>query len=283
MTDLLKVRADGHPSLFSAGPHQENKFSVHGGDYQVLSMQLDPEEKIYLEPGTMLSMDPGVTTGCSCDPYNGCLRCCAGEHCQLMTYTNTDPTSKVVHATSVFPNAKIVDINFEHFPEWNFKQGAFMGSSGKVKITPKFAGCQACCCGDQNCLVLNLKKHRKQRGDNSRAFISAGGTIVYRPMQAGENFMADGLNVVGWTKGIEYSITRFATNGFGGFLCQCCCGGEGMFSAYLKAKEDGVVILQSLPFEKFRKAIQPVGQGNASSTGGSTQNAGAPLEEEMRR
>lgn len=84
------------------------------------------------------------------------------------------------------------------------------------------------------------------------AFLEGHGTIMMKLLGAGERLVVDETSVLAWADNIEFGIR--STGG----CCTCCCSGEGFFNAVLNGgKHGGVVILESMPFEKYRAAIVP--------------------------
>ena len=62
-----------------------------------------------------------------------------------------------------------------------------------------------------------------------------------------------------------------------GGLCTCCCGGEGFFNTVLTGP--GLVYVQSMSFQKFKKSMQIAVQQNQGGAGG----GGPPESEAMDR
>jgi len=102
---------------------------------------------------------------------------------------------------------------------------------------------KTCCCAGLGCC-----RQKIQGGDGDIAFLAAGGTLVYRQLEAGETIIVDTKSLVAMENSVEMGI---APNGRIGM---CCCGGEGCFSTTLTGP--GKVFMQSMGFSKFRSAIE---------------------------
>jgi uncharacterized protein (AIM24 family) len=96
------------------------------------------------------------------------------------------------------------------------------------------------------------------------AFVHAGGTVVKKELN-GEKIKVDTGCVVGFTKGIDFSIER------AGGLKSMLFGGEGIFLATLQGH--GTVYLQSLPFSRLADRIIQ----NAPAVGGRRTGEGSLL------
>lgn len=88
-----------------------------------------------------------------------------------------------------------------------------------------------CCCAGFGCC-----RQKITGGTDSVAFLSAGGTVVYRQLKEGETITVDSRSVVAMEEGVTLGI---APNGR---FCMCCFGGEGCFSTTLTGP--GKVFLQ---------------------------------------
>lgn len=91
-------------------------------------------------------------------------------------------------------------------------------------------------------------------------FINGSGTVVQKMLAPKEKVIVDTTSVVGFEEKVELGIERS-----GGF-CSCCCGGEGMFNTTLTGP--GLVVLQSMSFERYRAALQPPVPMDTASGGG---------------
>jgi uncharacterized protein (AIM24 family) len=90
---------------------------------------------------------------------------------------------------------------------------------------------KTCCCAG-----FGLCRQKLTASDESIAFLAAGGTILYRCLEADETITVDTASIVAFEQSVKMGITP------NGRLCTCLCGGEGLFSTTLTGP--GKVYLQ---------------------------------------
>jgi hypothetical protein len=91
--------------------------------------------------------------------------------------------------------------------------------------------CLNCCCAGFGCCRQSIAGTK-----DSVAFLSAGGTIVYRNLKDGERIVVDTASVVAIEESVQLGVVS------NGRFCMCCCGGEGCFATSLTGP--GKVFLQ---------------------------------------
>jgi uncharacterized protein (AIM24 family) len=123
------------------------------------------------------------------------------------------------------------------------KSGAYMGSIGEVKITADCdCNCCSCCCGGMGFIRQSAK-------GSGTVFLNAGGTVVQKVLAPGETIVVDTNSIVGFQESVTFGLKRT------GGCCVCCFGGEGLFNTTLTGP--GLVILQSMSFQKYQQAVAP--------------------------
>ena len=145
---LKGLKASGW-SKFEVAYPDEPKYSITGADSQVVTVQLAGSEQVYSEPGTMMYMSTYVNGDTEC---GGCLnRCCSGESCCTMIFTNTQEDLGFVGLTPNFPSKVIpVDLNSDTVNRALIcKAGSYMAHYGEVEIETNLEcnPCKACCGG----------------------------------------------------------------------------------------------------------------------------------------
>eukprot|EP00613_Pedinella_sp_CCMP2098_P007175 CAMPEP_0171603490 /NCGR_PEP_ID=MMETSP0990-20121206/6049_1 /TAXON_ID=483369 /ORGANISM="non described non described, Strain CCMP2098" /LENGTH=253 /DNA_ID=CAMNT_0012165847 /DNA_START=20 /DNA_END=781 /DNA_ORIENTATION=+ len=237
-----------------------SNYTIIGGDCQVVNIKLAPGESCVCEPGVLMHMDPKLTpsTSYACS----CRRYMSGEGQWRTIFTNNADEPAIVGLTPNRP-AKVVPVDLAMLTAGGAEglycqQGAWMASAGEVVVSAG-AECNPCkmCCAGQGAVKMYL------RGTGT-AFLEGHGTVMMKVLAAGEKLVVDQTAVLGWANTVDLT---FRLNGG---CCTCCCSGEGMFNAVLDGgSKGGVVILESMPFEKFRAAIvQPM----PGQRGGKTNN-----------
>lgn len=216
------------------------RFAISGPDCQILSINLPSSGEVVCEPGSMMFMHPQVRSRVSC---GNCSRVCAGESLCKVTYKNEGSGEAYVALTPNFP-AKVVPIDLKDVGgKLISKSGAYMASLDDVSIKADLDCCTAgCCCG-------GLGFIRQAATGTGTLFLAAGGTIVTKVLAPGEVIVVDTHSIVGYQESVKLGV-RLA-----GGLCMCCCGGEGVFNSTLTGP--GLVVLQSMSFEKYRRAVAP--------------------------
>jgi len=219
---------------------------------QVLSMTVPPGEVIVTEVGSFMYMHPGMDTkveltlcsakGC-CE---GWKRVCGGESCVKVLLLNESSQEGYVGLTPNFP-AKIIPVKFGTHVESGrnliAKGGVFMSQLGDVDV-----GCNLDCGSATWCCAgLGFCRQKLSGPDGSIAFLNAGGTIVYKQLEANETITIDRGSVVGFEDSAKMGCRC------NGGLCTGCCGGEGCFSTTLTGP--GRIYLQSMSFQRFSAAV----------------------------
>jgi len=229
-----------HFTVFSE-PTDEPKYQIIGADSQVVNIRLGPREKLYAEKGVMMHHSDFVspTIECFCDS-----RCCTGESCLVGKYTNHDGSRHgVVGLTPWFPG-KIVPVHLpNHGNAIIARVGSHMANIGDVRVETNLdCNCCTCCCDGVGFVRQEIK------GDGI-AFIAAGGTVLTKVLGNGETLIVDTDSVVAWEKSVTVGIRR------SGGCMSMCFGGEGLFNTTLTGP--GYVVVESMPFSKYKKAIAP--------------------------
>merc|ERR1712137_1363077 len=116
--------------------------------------------------------------------------------------------------------------------------GAAFGSNWS--ISKRVRGLRQCVGGGQG-LFLNVLQ-----GDGT-VFLNAGGTVMTRMLQPGEEIIVDHHSILAVANTVELDV-----RGVGGFMV-CCCAGQGLFNAALRGP--GFVMLQTMGQLKMRKAV----------------------------
>lgn len=247
--DTFGLVDTNHMTCFQVGG--VDKSQVTGADSQVLTLLLDANEQIQTEPGAMMHMSEKVKPSLGCAP-NCCSRCCClGESCWIAYYDNEDQKPGYVALTPNFP-AKVISYDVKDGPMILKKHG-YMAQRGGVELEMN-QDCFSltCCCGALGCC-------RQRISGTGMAFINAGGTILEKDLQDGEEVLIDHNSIVGFQESVTYELVTV------GSLLMCCAGGEGCFQA--KMTGPGKVYMQSMSFEKFVNSLSPSGGAGKAAVG----------------
>jgi uncharacterized protein (TIGR00266 family) len=245
-------------------------YEILGDDIQIVEVELDPGETVIAEAGAMNYMEDGITfearmgDGSRADEgimgklLNVGKRVLTGESIFLTHFTNNGEGKKRVAFAAPYPG-KILPVDMSQVGgELMCQKDAFLAAALGTEIGIAFTRRLGTgFFGGEGFILQRL------RGDGM-AFIHAGGTLVRKKLN-NNIIRVDTGCLVGFTKGIDYSIER------AGSLKSMFFGGEGLFLATLSGT--GMVLLQSLPFSRMADRILE----HAPSAGGSRKGEGSLL------
>ncbi len=232
-------------------------YRILGDDIQLVEIELDPQETVIAEAGSMMYMEDQVRfqtkMGDGSDPNQSLMgklisagtRVLTGESLFVTHFTNHGTRKQKVAFAAPYPG-KIVPIE--------------LGILGGSLIVQK-DGFLCAAKGTKISITLNRRIGsglvggegfilQKLEGDG-KAFIHAGGMVIERRLN-NESLKIDTGCVVGYTPGVDFNIET------SGNLRSMVFGGEGIFLATLRGT--GTVWLQSMPIRKLIQAISPYGK-----------------------
>ena len=241
-------------------------YKIVGDDMQLVEIELDPNESVRAEAGTMMYMEPGIEMqtnlgggggGIGQALFGGLKRALAGESFFITNFTHTGSGKGHVAFAAPYPG-RIIPLELDQLGrEFICQKDAFLCAAKGIDIDIAFTKrLGAGFFGGEGFILQRLK------GDG-RAFIHAGGAVVERELAAGETLRLDTGCLVGMTAGVDYDI-QFV----GGFK-NALFGGEGLFLATLTGP--GLVYLQSLPFSRLADRMVAAtvrNRGEAKGVGG---------------
>ncbi|RDW21092.1 TIGR00266 family protein [Oceanobacillus arenosus] len=244
--------------------NHEIDYKLHGDDMQFVEVELDPQETVIAEAGSLMMMDDEIRMetifgdGSSKD-QGGLMgkllgagkRVITGESLFMTTFTNQGVGKKHVSFAAPYPG-KIIPMDLSEMDGKLICQkdsflaaakGVAVGIEFQRKIGTGFFGGEG--------FIM-----QKLEGDGL-AFVHAGGTIHKRELQAGETLRVDTGCLVAMTGDIDYNIE------FVGGVKTALFGGEGLFFATLRGP--GTVWIQSLPFSRLASRVFAAAPGRGGS------------------
>ncbi|MEZ6103520.1 MAG: TIGR00266 family protein [Pirellulaceae bacterium] len=248
----------------------EVDYQIHGGEMQLVEVELDPQETVIAEAGAMMYMEPGIEfeakMGDGSEPDKGFFgklldagkRKITGESIFITHFTNHSAGKSRVAFAAPYPG-KIMAVDLAKIGERLICQkDAFLCAAFGTKLGIEFTRkLGAGLFGGEGFILQKLE------GDGM-VFIHACGTIIKRKLQ-GETLRVDTGCVVAMTGNIQYDIQQ------AGNLKSMLFGGEGLFLTTLRG--EGTVLLQSLPFSRMANRVLR----HAPSMGGSSRGEGSVL------
>ncbi len=243
----------------------EIDYVIIGDDLQFVEVELDPQETMVAEAGSMMYMTAGIEMqthlGDPSDRDQGLLgkvlsagkRALTGESLFMTTFTNGGAGKQRVAFAAPYPG-KIVPMDLSQLGgEMLCQKDSFVCAARGVRVGIAFnRKVGAGLFGGEGFIMQRLS------GDGL-AFVHAGGTLQHCELGAGEVLKVDTGCIVAFTPGVEYDIK------FVGGIKNTLFGGEGLFFATLRGP--GNVWLQSLPFARLADRIHATGGATGKSTG----------------
>ena len=242
----------------------EIDYKIFGDDIQFVEVELDPNETVIAEAGTMVYMEDGITyesrMGDGSQPDQSVMgklfeagsRLLTGESLFITHFTNRAYGRKKIAFAAPYPGTIIpVDLrqlnNRLIVQKDGFLAAAF-GTRLSITLNRKIG---SGIFGGEGFILQKLE------GDG-RAFIHAGGTVIERQLN-NELLRIDTGCVVAFEPTLNFDIEA------SGNLKSMVFGGEGLFLATMRGT--GKVWLQSMPIRKLVRALSPFGRNKGKEGG----------------
>ncbi len=244
----------------------EIDYKIIGEDIQLVEVELDPNETVVAEAGTMCYMEDGIVfetkmgDGSSADNsvlgkiFQAGSRLLTGESLFMTHFTNRGYGKRKVAFAAPHPGT-IIPINLATLPGNTLiaQKDSFLCAALGTQISITFnQKIGAGLFGGEGFILEKLQ------GDGL-AFVHAGGTIVEKYLN-NETLRIDTGCIVAFEQTLSYDIQK------AGNLKSMVFGGEGMFLATMRGT--GRVWIQSMPLSKLIRTLSPYG-GNANKENGS--------------
>lgn len=250
--------------------NHEIDYVLHGDDMQFVEVELDPQETVVAEAGSLMMMEDSIHmetvfgdgsksqgSGFMGKLVGAGKRLITGESLFMTTFTNTGMGKRKVYFASPYPG-KIIPMDLSQYGEKIICQkDAFLAAAKGVSVGVEFQRKLGTgFFGGEGFIMQKLE------GDGM-AFVHAGGTIMEKQLQPGETLRIDTGCLVAMTKDVNYDIQAV------GGVKTALFGGEGLFFATLSGP--GTVWVQSLPFSRLASrvfAAAPISQGGGGASSG---------------
>ncbi|MDD2621096.1 MAG: TIGR00266 family protein [Syntrophomonadaceae bacterium] len=218
-------------------------YQIFGDDMQIVEVELDPNEGIRAEAGTMMYMEQGIEmqTGTGGGMFKGFKRMLTGESFFITTFLNNGRGKQKVAFGAPYPG-KVVVLDLSRMGgSFMCQKDSFLCAARGIEIEIAFTKrIGAGLFGGEGFILQRLD------GDGL-AFVHAGGTIIEKTLAAGEKLRVDTGCLAAFAPSVDYDIE------FVGGFKNALFGGEGLFLATLTGP--GLVYLQSLPFSRLADRI----------------------------
>lgn len=242
----------------------EIDYKIIGEDIQFVEIELDPQETVIAEAGTMVYMEQGITfdvkMGDGSSPNRGIMdtllsagsRLITGESLFITHFTNKGNGKSRVAFAAPYPGTIIpVDLRQVRNSLIVQKDGflcAAFGTKLTVTLNRKIGSGLL---GGEGFILQKIE------GDG-KAFIHAGGTVIERQL-TNETLRIDTGCVVAYDPQLDFDVETT------GSLKSMVFGGEGLFLATIRGT--GKVWLQSMPIRKLIRALSPVSRNRGKEAG----------------
>ncbi len=251
--------------------NHEIDFHIIGEEMQCVEIELDPQETVIAEAGSLMTMDDAIEMktifGDGSDKTSSLLgkvfsagkRVLTGESLFLTSYTNMGYGKRKATFAAPYPG-KVLPFDLSRLDgKVICQKDAFLCAAKGVAVGIEFQKrIGVGLFGGEGFIMQKLE------GDGL-AFVHAGGTIIERSLNPGETLRVDTGCLVAFSSGIDYNIemVKGIKNAF--------FGGEGLFLATLSGP--GKVWIQSLPFSRLADRII----ASAPKMGGKRKGEGSIL------
>lgn len=250
--------------------NHEIDYKIYGNDMQYVEVELDPNETVIAEAGSLMMMEDAIKMetifgdgskssggGLMGKLFEAGKRKLTGESLFMTTFTNEGYGKRHVYFASPYPG-RIIPMDLS---EYNGKiicqKDAFLAAAKGVAVGIEFQRKLGTgFFGGEGFIMQKLE------GDGI-AFVHAGGSIHRKELQPGEVLRVDTGCLVALTQDVDYDIEMV------GGIKTALFGGEGLFFATLRGP--GTVWIQSLPFSRLASrvfAAAPVTQGGGGASTG---------------
>jgi len=233
--------------------NNEIDFKIYGDDMQFVEVELDPQETVVAEAGSLMMMEDNIhmetifgdgssSSGGIMDKLMGAgKRLLTGESLFMTTFTNVGHGKKHDSFASPYPG-KIIPLDLsEHNGKIICQKDAFLAAAKGVSVGIEFQRRLGTgFFGGEGFIMQKLE------GDGM-TFVHAGGTIIEKKLLPGETLRVDTGCLVAMTHDVDYNIEMVKG------VKTALFGGEGLFFATLRGP--GTVWIQSLPFSRLASRI----------------------------
>ena len=235
----------------------EIDYKIIGEDIQIVEIELDPNETVIAEAGSMLYMEEGIQfetkMGDGSEPNQGFFgkllqagtRVITGESLFMTHFTNRGVGKRKVAFAAPYPGT-VMPINLASMSGNTLiaQKDAFLCAALGTKLSIQFNQRLGSGFFGGEGFILE-----KLQGDGM-AFIHAGGVVIERTLN-NEMLRVDTGCVVAFEPSINFDVQR------AGGLRSMVFGGEGLFLATLRGS--GKVWIQSMPISKLVQRLAPHG------------------------
>ncbi|HEC75888.1 MAG TPA: TIGR00266 family protein [Thermoplasmatales archaeon] len=217
-------------------------YKITGDNLQVVTIELDKNDKVYAEAGSLVYMSPNVKMEAKA---RGGLLKAIGRKFAGETFFLTEFTSNGKGLVGFAGNAPgtILPLEIDKNKGFIVQKDAFLCAEDGVELSITFQRrLGSIFFGGEGFILERLS-------GKGIAFVHACGDFIEMDLKEGESIKVDTGSVVGWEESVDYDIQRVKG------IKTIFFGGEGLFLTHLKGP--GKVILQSMTLHNLAMALAP--------------------------
>ncbi|UCF12899.1 MAG: TIGR00266 family protein [Thermoplasmatales archaeon] len=219
------------------------KYKISGDNLQLVTLEIDPQEKIYAEAGALVYMSNNMNMEAKMRGgfLKGLGRTIAGETLFLTEFTSVGGTGLVSFGGRAPGTIKPIEL--DEGKEFLVQKDAFLCAEDSVDMSIAFQKrLGAAFFGGEGFILEKLT-------GKGTVFIHACGDFVEFDLKPDQVMKVDTGSVVGWDGTVNYDIERVKG------IKTMFFGGEGLFLTSLRGP--GHVIIQSLDLGNLASALRP--------------------------
>jgi uncharacterized protein (TIGR00266 family) len=219
------------------------EYKITGDNLQLVTLQIQPNEKIYAEAGSMIYMSGNISMEAKMRGglLKGLGRKIAGETLFLTEFTTSGGTGMVSFGGNAPGTIKPITIDSGN--EFLVQKDAFLCAEDTIDLSIAFQKrLGAAFFGGEGFILEKLS-------GSGVTFVHACGDFVEFDLEQGQILKVDTGSVVGWEGTVTFDIERVKG------IKTMFFGGEGIFLTTLKGP--GKVIIQSMDLGRLAHALQP--------------------------
>jgi uncharacterized protein (TIGR00266 family) len=228
----------------------EIDYKIIGTGIQGVEIELDPEEIVIAEAGTMNYMDSEISFKTKMGDgsnekesiisnfFKAGKRILTGESLFLTHFKNEGTSKKKIAFAAPIPG-EIIPIDLSKYSNFICQKNSFLCGAKGTKIDIALTNMSAGFFGGEGFILQKLY------GDGM-IFINACGGFIKKELN-NDYIMVDTGSLIGFSGEIEFEIETIKS------LKSMIFGGEGLFLSKLSGT--GVVFIQTMPYNKFTETI----------------------------
>ncbi len=219
------------------------KYKITGDNLQIVTLEIEPGEKVYAEAGSMVYMSGNIQMEAKSRGglFKGLKRKLAGESFFMTEFSSVGGTGIVAFAGNAPGTIKPIELS--PGKEFLVQKDAFLCAEDSVDMDIAFQRRLGSAFFGGEGFILE-----KLSGEGI-AFIHACGDFVEFDLKDGQTLKVDTGSVVGWDSTVTFDIERVKG------IKTIFFGGEGLFLTTLRGP--GKVILQSMNLSNLATALAP--------------------------